>query len=75
MWNNLGIRRLALALSIIWILTFYFLTEQQQSQRLFLLLGLLPIVVGWLGLWTFKGFDKQKQDDKKSWRFRITWWK
>ena len=75
MWKNPGVRRLAIALSIIWILTFYFFTEQDQSQRLFLLIGLLPIVVGWFAVWIFRCFDKQKQEDKESWLFRFTWWK
>lgn len=70
-----GIRRLAIALSIIWILSFYFFTEKEQAQRLFLLLGLLPVIAGWLILWIFNGFEKQKQGEKKRWRFRLTWWK
>lgn len=75
MWKNLGVRRLAVALSIIWILAFYFITEKEESFRMFLFIGILPIVAGWLALWILKGFKKQRQDDKKSWRLRITWWK
>ena len=75
MWKNLGIRRLAVALSIIWMLAFYFLTEKDDSFRLFLLIGLLPVIIGWLILWARKGFIKQKEEDEKRWRFRLTWWK
>lgn len=63
LFRTRGYRRLAIGLSVVWILGLYFLTEANTSMRLFLLLGLLPVLVAWTGLWVVQGFRRDRQED------------
>lgn len=43
--------RLLIAVSAVWILVFFFYTESSPTYRLFLFLGVLPVIVFWLLVW------------------------
>jgi len=63
-----GRYRLAAAVSITWILFFYFLSEPSDQWRMVLLFGILPVIAGWLILWIRRGY-RQDQQQKKKWRW------
>ena len=69
--SSKGCLRLAVAISVVWLLLLYFLTESDQMTRYFLLFGLLPVIAGWMLLWVRSGFSKDKEKSNK--RFKWPW--
>lgn len=65
--------RLLIAVSAVWILVFYFYTESSPTYRLFLFLGLLPVIVFWLVVWVraARARDEVRETAKRlPWRRR-----
>jgi len=75
MTNRKWIWRLAAGLSALWVLGAYFLTETSDTFRLFLIVGVLPILAGWIIYWVIAGFREDKQKESRRLRMRLTWWK
>ena len=58
--SSIGNYRLAVGLSVIWVLLLYFATEPKAGVRLSLLLRLLPVVAGWTFLWLRRGLQRDR---------------
>ena len=67
---NKSSRKIALAISIFWVLLFYFLTEPSETFRLFLLIGVLPVVGYWLIVWVRA--DSRRNSMKRGLFSRLT---
>jgi cadmium resistance protein CadD (predicted permease) len=65
-----GRYRLAIGISLIWLALLYFFTEQQHTVRLFLLLGLLPVMIGWTVYWVRQGYRQDQSRKKRFWPWR-----
>jgi cadmium resistance protein CadD (predicted permease) len=65
--SSIGKHRRAVGITIIWVALLYFFTEQKENVRLFLLLGLLPVIIGWTLFWVRKGYKKDESRKKAFW--------
>jgi hypothetical protein len=62
--------RLAIGASIIWVLLVLFYFQESREARLFLLIGALPIVTGWVLIWVYRGFrgPRKSQPERRSFK-------
>jgi len=73
MANRKWIWRLAVGLSLVWLLGTYFLTESSDTFRLFLLAGVLPIITGWIVYWVITGFLDDNRRASSPPRIKLRW--
>lgn len=69
------LRRMAIGLSLIWIAGAFFLSEESERFRWFLLLGILPILIGWTIRWILVSHRRERQQKTRTSRIRLPRWK
>jgi hypothetical protein len=57
-----GRLRLAIGASVIWVLLVLFYFQESREARLFLLVGALPIVAGWVLFWVYRGYQAERKN-------------
>ncbi len=67
--------RVAASISAIWVIAAFFLSEEQERFRWFLLLGVLPVLVAWTIRWVLVSHQRDKRDATRSGRLRFPPWK
>lgn len=73
MGNRKWTWRLAVGLSLLWLLGTYFLTESSDTLRLFLLAGVLPVIGAWVVYWVLDGFRQDKRRKSRVSQVRLPW--
>lgn len=63
--------RIAVVVSLIWISGAYFLSEESERFRWFLLLGVLPVLIGWAVRWVVLSHRDELQRKNRPGRFRF----
>lgn len=64
MHSSLGVIRLSIFLSAVWLITIWFIAWSRNSFGAFLLVGVLPIGLGWGLKWVLDGFSSHDQSSK-----------
>jgi hypothetical protein len=63
--------RIAVSLSVIWVAAAFFLSEESERFRGFLVLGVLPVLIGWAVRWVLLSHraEQEKASHTKKARF------
>ena len=65
-----GRLRLAIGASLIWVLLVLFYFQESREARLFLLVGALPIVAGWVLFWVYRGYQGERKNQGQRRHFK-----
>ena len=60
-----GRLRLAIGASLIWVLLVLFYFQESRVARLFLLVGALPIVAGWVLYRVYRGYQSDRKNQRQ----------